>query len=281
MLDQNSPARPLTLIHFTDTHIAADQPFLNIDSYSKLRNAIAAVQAMETRPDAVIISGDLTHNGNEAAYIRFKELVDEIENTFHVPVLMAMGNHDFRVPFRSIVLGIADSDENAPYYYSQMIGDVRVIVLDSKVPGKEIGFIDPEQLAWLAKELATPVAGGNIVVLHHPPLPNPIMPQDHVLSNAAELGAILRGQPIHAILCGHIHFHSIGLFNGILCAAGTGVAFTLDPSATQGLRMLNGSGFNLIAIRDGVLTVNTIEMPGEQTLMYYYKPAEHAPVETH
>ena len=266
------------MIHFTDTHVADDQPFLNIDSYGKLREAIAAVQAMRLTPDAIIISGDLTHNGNEAAYVRLKELVDALDAAFHVPVLLAMGNHDFRVPFRKIVLGIDEPDEAKPYYFSKLIGDLRVIVLDSKVPGKDNGMLDADQLVWLANELATPAVGGNLIVIDHPPIANPLMPQEHLLGNADALAEVLHGYPIHAVLSGHIHFNSVGMFNGILSAAGAGVAFTLDPTGTDGLRMLDGSGFNLVALRDGHLTVNPIMMPGEQKEVYYYKFAEQAEI---
>jgi 3',5'-cyclic AMP phosphodiesterase CpdA len=271
----------LTFVHFTDTHVQPEgaDPLMGQNTYQRLRDAVDLVHVLSIRPAFYVISGDLVHETQEDGYERLKEIVDELHGADNVPVFMCMGNHDVRVPFRKVFLGQVETDENQPYYFSQLIGDLRVIVLDSKVSGKDNGTLDAEQLAWLASELATPAAGGNLIIVHHPPITNSVMSQDHLLTNADALAEVLHGHPIHGILCGHIHFNSIGLFNGILCAAGAGVAFTLDPNATDGLRILNGSGFNLVALRDGHLTVNPHIMPGEQKEVHYYKPAEQAAIE--
>ncbi|WP_246271743.1 hypothetical protein [Amycolatopsis acididurans] len=57
-----------------------------------------------------------------------------------------------------------------------MIGGLRIIALDSSVPGHGHGELSGGQLDWLARELATPAPDGTILAPHHPPLQDVLVP---------------------------------------------------------------------------------------------------------
>src|SRR5207244_6145260 len=122
------------------TPAAADR-LAGHDTTANLRAVLAAVRGFGWRVDFYVLSGDLTRDGEAEAYARLKGLLAEID-AFGVPVLLSLGNHDDRGAFRRIILGEAPGDPTRPYYYSRRIGDLRVVMLDSLVPGEAHGEID-------------------------------------------------------------------------------------------------------------------------------------------
>ncbi len=263
----------MQIIHFTDTHIQAPEskPFMGLDTTRKFREAVALLRQMKAEPACFIISGDLCHEGNAGDYRHLRALLDEELGSFGVPVLVGLGNHDHRTPFRQGFLDQADGDLEQPYYYATLIGDLRVIMLNSQQPKQVAGFLDEAQLSWLKSELAQPAPGGNLIVLHHPPIttPHPLLQQDHLLTNPEALSEAIEGHEVLGILSGHIHFNSLGTLNGVLSAAGTGVAFGLEATTPDGMRFLDNCGFNIIAVREGQMMVQPVVLPGPQTEIMY------------
>lgn len=52
------------------------------------------------------------------------------------------------------------------------LNGLRVIALDTSVPGFHHGELGADRLEWLAGEPATPAPDGTILALHHPPVPS-------------------------------------------------------------------------------------------------------------
>ncbi len=258
-------------IHITDTHVKAPsgKPFLNLDTTAKLRAIFTAVRDLSIAPSFFVISGDLAHEGDIEDYRFLKTLIDEESAAFGVPIFVALGNHDHRAPFREGFLGEAPSEE--PYYYTAMVGDARVIVLNSQIPGKVEGVIDETQLAWLRDQLITRAPGGTVLVLHHPPTPNtmPLL-KDHGLTNPDALAEVIAGSDIVGVLSGHIHFNSIGVYAGTLSVALAGSAFNLDPTTPSSMKMFDSSGYSLCMIRDGKLIAQPMPMPGEHPMVLHW-----------
>jgi len=106
-----------------------------------------------------------------------------------------MGNHDHRTP----VIRAKFVEEHGNPWYSFDHGDVHFVMLDSQDGSpRDVAFFGPEQLAWLAADLAEvgttrPV----IVVMHFPPFDG-----DEAFD---ALGDTLAGHNIVAILHGHYH----------------------------------------------------------------------------
>jgi 3',5'-cyclic AMP phosphodiesterase CpdA len=265
---------PLYFIHMTDTHVKAPgaKPFLNLDTSGKLRAVFAAVRALSIQPAFFVISGDLTHEGDTEDYRHLRAVVDEEAAAFGVPVFVSLGNHDHRGPFREGYLG-EGATENA-YYYAEMIDGLRLIVLDSEISdeGEKVeGRLDAAQLAWLRTQLEIPAPRGTILVVHHPPLRNTLRLLDsHILTNPADLADAIRGRDVIGILSGHIHFNSIGSFEGIPSIACAGVAFNLDPTTSKSMRFIDSSGYNLVMVADGRMIVQPTLLPGAQTEAYHW-----------
>src|SRR3546814_17269213 len=69
-------------------------------------------------------------------------------------------------------LGLAPTQEPVTGVWD--LGGLRLVALDSTVPGWHHGDVDAAQLAWLRGVLAEPAPLGTLLALHHPPLPTHI-----------------------------------------------------------------------------------------------------------
>jgi Icc protein len=259
-----------TIVHLSDTHIlpTADDRLHGVDTLANLRLALARLEDQEFRPDAILVSGDLANGGELDSYQRLRLVLDEARASFGVPVLPAMGNHDKRGPFREGLLGQAASSD--PYHYVAWIGGLRVIVLDSTVPGAPYGELDEPQLAWLRAELQTPAAEGSVVVLHHPPIPGPVpLINTLLLRNADALAQSIGGSDVLAVLAGHAHHAIAGSFAGVLCFAAPATAYTVDPVAHgAGFRGVQGSGFGLVHLYGRTAVASAVVMPSDGAELY-------------
>lgn len=261
----------LTFIHMTDVHILSKDadPFLGINTAARLHTVITAIKQLGVYPDFIAISGDLVQDSGDDAYLHLKEILHGLDEVA-VPILLAMGNHDSRPAFQRVFLNESDPDEARRYYYSHDIRDHRIIVLDSRETGQVYGTLDAEQLAWLSDQLQDDIPA--ILIFHHPPVITPCpMLEDHILvpESAAALADVIRGRNVRGILNGHIHFNSAAVFHGIPVFAGGHVAFMLDPYEKDGMRFIDASGFNVVTVRNEVMAVNPIILPGEQNTALY------------
>jgi 3',5'-cyclic-AMP phosphodiesterase len=265
-------ATDITFIHLTDLHLtgAEDAPVNGQYPVYKLRRVLDRVRAMEITPAFLLITGDLVNEGHSVEYEILNTLLPELQS-FGAPVLLGMGNHDARLPFRQIVLGEDQGDEQEPYYYSREIGGVNVIMLDSQIPNEVPGRLEQEQLAWLAAELAKPVRTGHLIALHHPPVSSTVALLDTmVLTNPADLAAVVAGHDnILGILSGHIHYNHVARFQNTFSFTTPAVLYTIDPGVQKNFRSLDGSGFAIGTVRNGQLFMNTVMMPGGENELTY------------
>lgn len=271
------PADPTYFIHMTDTHIKAPtaKGFLGLDTTAKLHAIFTEVKNLSIQPAFFVISGDLTHEGDTEDYRHLKNLIDSEVAAFDVPVLVSLGNHDHRSPFREGYLG--ESAAENPYYYTTEIDGLRLIILDPNInDGEKVeGRLDTEQLTWLKAELSTPAGRGTIIVIHHPLLPNALRLLDsHLLTNPDEFAEAVLGSDVIGILSGHIHFNSTGNFHGIPSVACAGVAFNLDPSTSQSMRFIDSSGYNLVMVKDGQMIAQPMPIPGTHKELYHWQIGE-------
>ena len=260
----------LTFLHLTDLHLSNHEDALvnGLSPATKLRRLLDRIHTLEIKPAFLLISGDLVNDGQLAEYQYLRAWLPALE-ALGVPVLLGLGNHDARGPFRQGLLGETDSDQ--PYYHSQTIDGLHVIMLDSHLPGQVNGYLDATQLAWLDAELAKPMARGHLIALHHPPVPTTVRLLDTIgLNNPAELAAVVsRHQQVLGILSGHIHYSHVAQFANTISVTSPAVLYTIDPGVQQNLRLLDGSGFSIGTVRNGQLFMDTIMLPGSQEELTY------------
>lgn len=251
------PRASRVLVHFSDTHLLAGDELLygQVDSDRHLREALTELEWSGLRPDAFIFTGDLADRGQLGAYDRLRSLVEPVAARMGARVIWLMGNHDDRGTFRhSLYDQIPDT---APVDAVYDVDGLRVITLDTSVPGQHHGQLTGDQLAWLAAELATPAADGTILALHHPPLPAILdLAVSVELYDQHLLADVIRGTDVRTILAGHLHYSSAGMFAGIPVSVASATCYTQDLTVPAGgTRPRDGAqAFNLVHIyRDTIV----------------------------
>lgn len=114
---------------------------------------------------------------------------------------------------------------------------MRIVVLDSTVPGAHHGRIDEYGIEWLKAALAADCEKPTLVVMHHPPFVSGIPYLDrYCCIETGPLEAVLRSfSNIEAVLCGHVHRAMARRWAGtvvLTCpSTATEIALQLDPAA--------------------------------------------------
>jgi 3',5'-cyclic AMP phosphodiesterase CpdA len=259
-----------TLVHISDTHILPrpDDRLQGVDTLRTLEQDLEFIASSGVHPDALVVSGDLANHGELDSYRRLRTMLERFAVSLNARLVVCMGNHDSRPAFREAMLDEAPGD--APIQYVSWIGGLRLIVLDSTVPGSAYGELRASQLDWLRGELASPAAEGTLLVLHHPPVPdNSPLAGLLTLHGSDQLEEAISGSDVTAILAGHAHHAIASVFAGALCYAAPATAYSVDPLLLEQrtMRGFEGSGFGLIRVFDRKVVAVTIAMPssGRQT----------------
>lgn len=253
---RHAPARR-TLVHLSDTHLLAGGRLLggSYDAAAGLRRALDAVAGLGIRPDAIVVTGDLTDLGEPDAYRALRAAVQPLADELGAPVVWVAGNHDERPALRSGLLDAEPTEEPVTGVWD--LGGLRLIALDSSVPGWHHGDIDAAQREWLAGILAAPAPLGTILALHHPPLPSHIPFFDILeLRHQDALAEVIAGTDVRAILAGHLHYSTSGTFAGVpvSVAAATCYTMNLQRPADRVNGMDAGQSFHLVHVYDDTIT---------------------------
>jgi len=262
----------IKFVHLTDTHMNApdkDGPFAKFRLADKVEQTFRRVRETGVAPAFVLITGDLSHEGDAEDYAHIRKLLDEGSKLIGAPVYVVLGNHDHRSAFREGYLGEEASEQ--PYYYSVTIDGLRLIGLNSQVPGQHNGTIDEEQLVWLKQELRTSAPKGTIVAIHHPLLNIGGALGDHLLTNRAEVGQALSGTDVIGVMAGHVHSNNIGSYHGIVNVAAAGTAFAGEMADPEHLRMFDACSYNIVTVNPGDgLSVQTVHLQTSQTEFFRF-----------
>lgn len=222
----------MLIAQISDLHIRAPgAPLMtSYDTAARLSAAVARLNAMVPRPDLVLISGDLTNGPAAGEYEALAELLAPLA----IPYRVVAGNHDEAEGLRRTfgAAGWLPMDGDFIQYTVEEF-PVRLIVLDSRIPGRPEGALCERRLAWTADRLAEQTDRPTIVALHHPPFALGLTALDGLRcqEGAEELGALLRGRAnVLAVLCGHAHRATAVNWNGIHGYVAPSVAyqFALD-----------------------------------------------------
>ena len=252
----------ITFLQLSDLHLARPGKLLaGVDPMRQMRDVLARIKQLDVTPAFIVVSGDLSDDGSAESYEVVNEVLKEL-GAGRTPVLLALGNHDDRATFHRVVLGEEHSGNEGPYYHSQLIDGLRVIVLDSTIPGNVGGALGAEQLAWLEVQLGEPAPRGNLIVLHHPC--RLAGPAHHypafIVREAADLEAIVarHRDRVVGVLAGHSHQANSAPFGGTIHVTAPAVLCQLDYFAGEHYVPIPGSGFNLCQIDNGQLVVHPV-----------------------
>ncbi len=265
LIEAEHPRPRHFLLHLSDPHLlGGPQPLYGaVDSDALLKQLFDEVLASGARPEAVVFTGDLADQGEAEAYAKLRAIVDPACKALGAKVIWAMGNHDDRGNFRA---GLLDEPaDNAPVDRSYFINGLRIITLDTSVPGFHHGDLSEAQLDWLAAELATPAPDGTILALHHPPVPSVLDLSVLVeLRGQSALAGVLRNSDVRTILGGHLHYSTTAMFAGIPVSVASATCYTQDLNVPVGgtRGRDGGQAFNLVHVYEHTI-VHSVALLGD------------------
>jgi len=226
------PAPRHAIAHVSDPHLLADSlQYGVIDTEVGLVRALERLSRLDPAPQALVFTGDLADRGEPAAYDRLRAIVEPAAARMGAQVVWVMGNHDERAPYAKMLFG-EDADDSVTQDRVHDVDGLRIISLDTSVPGYHHGELTDEQLAWLRELLATPAPHGTLLALHHPPIPVPMLPAAEIIEllDQDRLAEVLAGSDVRGIIGGHVHFSSYSTFAGIPVSVASATCYTSDPA---------------------------------------------------
>jgi len=187
------------LLHISDPHLfASPQGALRgIPTLASLRAVLAHALDGGARYDALLVTGDIVHD-EPGGYRHFRVVMVETG----LPVYCLPGNHD--VP-AALPLAVAGTPVQVGGHVD--LGNWRIVLLDSSVPGQAHGRLAAPELERLDGALRDAHGRHVLVGVHHHPVPHDSRWLDSVgLHNAADLFAVAdRHASVRAIVWGHVH----------------------------------------------------------------------------
>lgn len=235
-----------------------------------VERALIRLEMLRPRPDVVLITGDLTDCGLEAEY---QLLRDMLVRRLTIPAYLIPGNHDRRDVLRRVFAdwpGIAA--DPAFVQFTVEDGPVRLIGLDTLVPGHGHGALCHDRLAFLQDALARDTTRPAVVFMHHPPFVCGIGHMDRIrlLDGADAFRELIASYPnVERVICGHHHRPIQTRFAGTIASVSPSIAHQVELQLTEddeGALMLEPPAFQLHLYRPGLgvvsHTVYVDEFPG-------------------
>lgn len=246
---ERTPLEPITLFVASDLHYLSPeltdhgaffQEFIRNGDGKAMEYCEEVTDAfvqwvIAQKPEALILSGDLTFNGAKRSHAALGEKLREIENA-GVPVLVLPGNHDLESTsaaafhgdsytlvdsidaqqFEEIygAFGLDDAiskDSTSLSYVAQLKPNLRILMLDVNTASSS-GVLTDGTLEWVKRQLADAARQGvYVLAVSHQNLlgHNKIFDYGFVVENNAPLLALYEQYGVICNLSGHTHIQHI------------------------------------------------------------------------
>lgn len=266
------------LLHISDTHLLGGGRRLygSVDPTAQLRELLAELDESQRRPDAIVFTGDLADKGEPEAYDLLRRIVEPAAERLGSRVIWAMGNHDNRAAMRSELLDEPPSMRPINHVYD--LDGLRVVTIDTSVPGEHYGDLTAEQLDWLREQLAVPAPHGTILAMHHPPIPSVLdLAVSVELRDQQRLAEVVRGSDVRSIIAGHLHYSSMASFAGIPVSVASASCYTQDLTVpVGGTRGRDGArAYNLVHVYESTVLHSVVPL-GQYRVLDYVDAEESA-----
>jgi Icc protein len=224
---------PAVVLQLSDIHLPRDRGVrvFGADADERLAVVVEAWAATGRQADLVLLTGDLTDDGDPGAYERLARILSELG----APILALAGNHD-RPEAVAATWGGADVAEVAGW---------RIVTADTTVAGEVHGAID---VARVMRRLDDLDDRPTLLALHHPPLSRSTHPQFHLHGDDALLDELAARPQVRAVVAGHLHdsvelhsHHDLPVLLGPSTVMGIthlGDEMLIDPGAHRGAQVL-------------------------------------------
>jgi hypothetical protein len=176
-------------------------------------------------------------------------------------VVWVMGNHDDRPAFSEKLMGQAPSTEPQDRVYDWQ--GLRLIALDTSVPGFHHGQLTTRQLTCLREQLHTPAPLGTLIAMHHPPLPPPAPLMGIIeLDDQEAFWDAIAGSDVRGILAGHLHHITFTSSHGVPVSVAAGMCYNIDLFGDKDRLLVasdTGQAISLVNIFDDQVVFSHID----------------------
>lgn len=240
----------MMIAQITDLHVrpGGKVAYERVDTNAMLETAVATIESLSRKPDLVIASGDLTDCGLAAEYERLRDILEPLS----MPVYLVPGNHDRRAElFAEFGSDGYFKNDDGFLHYTVEGHEVRLIGLDTVVPGHGHGEMCQARLAWLEGRLGEQPEQSTVIFMHHPPFSTGLADMDRInCRNGQAMAAVLRRfDNIERVVCGHHHRPITARWGGTIgsVAPSTAHQVTLDlvPDNSDTTFIMEPPGFHL------------------------------------
>lgn len=219
----------MIIAQVTDTHIRIPGKLVyrRVDTAKHLAAAVAHLNRLDPAPDVVAMTGDLADLALPEEYAHFAMLIAPLK----APVYLLPGNHDGRDALRQAFPEHRYLPREGFLQYSVEDWPVRLVAVDTLVPGEGGGEVCEARLEWLEQTLAAAPKRPTVVMMHHPPFRTGIEFMDgYGLKNGEGFARTIARHPqVERIICGHLH-------RSIQCRVG-GTFASICPSTAHQLHL--------------------------------------------
>jgi 3',5'-cyclic-AMP phosphodiesterase len=215
----------MIIAQISDTHLTLDTP----DADQRRRDfalTIADLNALDPRPDVIVHTGDVVHNGRKDEYSEAAAILGKAR----APIYLLAGNRDGRANLHAAFA--ADGYLRSSDFLDYAIDDypVRLIALDTLGPGNRGDFC-----AERTRRLTDLIDGNTrkpiAVFTHHPPFEVLVGPDRLHFETAEALwrlrGALQVSGRVVGIFSGHVHRAAEGYVGNIPTSVVQCIATTL------------------------------------------------------
>lgn len=196
----------MLIAQITDLHVRprGRLAYDRVDTNAMLRAAVTTLVNLPQRPDVVLATGDLTDCGLVEEY----EVLREVLAPLSMPVYLVPGNHDRRENMRAVFAAAGYLPDDGEFlHYAIDDHAVRLVGLDTVVPGEGHGLLCPRRLEWLEDQLLQAPGDPTVIFMHHPPFLTGLADMDRINCRGGDAMADIVGRfpNVERVLCGHHH----------------------------------------------------------------------------
>ena len=189
-----------SFVQISDSHIGFNKP-ANPDVTATLQAAVEKINALESNPEFILHTGDLTHGANPAEFDTLSHVIQGARrDVFYVP-----GEHDTSADDGKAYLERFGKNTKGRGWYSFDHKGVHFVGLSNVQVLEGMGTLGQDQLTWLKDDLRGRSASNPIVIFAHIPL-WAVYPQwGWGTQDSAEALSYLKTFGSVTVLNGHIH----------------------------------------------------------------------------
>lgn len=284
-------------LHYLDPSLYPDRDLLlralqggdgKITQYGEELLSALYREILAVRPDALIVTGDLTFNGERKSHAALAEWFGTVEDA-GVPVWVIPGNHDINAPspvsftngayqrteavtpeeFAEIYADFLKPGEAGFSYAAEISGGLWVVMTDVswyQDQARTFGVFTGRHAAWLEETLKRAQDRGVRVVTatHHSLIGHTAFaPENFLMFGHEKMAGLARRYGVKLNLSGHLHIQHIARADGLSDAALGAFCIWPHRFALVTLRDDGTLVYEAAALRDRFLPEGFLEMSRE------------------